>query len=93
MKKWRYALLLSELLLFAMILVLPQVDLPDFTFPGGSAPIAAKSRLCSPPAVSVPPAPVATGSLGHIGEGTILEIPAAVQMSPSLVNLTCVLRC
>jgi hypothetical protein len=49
MKRWRWALLLFELALFAIILILPQVDLPDFTFHGGSAPIVAHCRACAPP--------------------------------------------
>lgn len=49
MKRWCWALLIFELLLFALILVLPQVDLPDFTFHGGTAPIVIKSRLSSSP--------------------------------------------
>ena len=45
-KPWKWVLLLFELALFAIILILPQVDLPDFTFHGGTAPVAAKSRVC-----------------------------------------------
>jgi hypothetical protein len=45
MTRWRWALLIFELFLIALILVLPQVDLPDFTFHGGNAPVAAKARL------------------------------------------------
>jgi hypothetical protein len=47
MTRWRWALLLFELFLIALILVLPQVDLPDFTFHGGNAPVAAKARVSS----------------------------------------------
>lgn len=47
MTRWRWALLIFELLLIALILVLPQVDLPDYTFHGGTAPVAAKARLSS----------------------------------------------
>jgi hypothetical protein len=47
-RPWQWALLLFELALFAIILILPQVDLPDFTFHGGTAPVAAKSRLYHP---------------------------------------------
>ena len=36
MKFWRWSLLIFELALFAVILILPQVDLPDFTFSGGA---------------------------------------------------------
>jgi hypothetical protein len=37
MKRWRLVLLGLELALFALILVLPQVDLPDFAFRRGAA--------------------------------------------------------
>lgn len=47
MNRWRWALLIFELLLIALILVLPQVDLPDYTFHGGTAPVAAKARVSS----------------------------------------------
>ena len=47
MKFWRWTLLIFELLLFAIILVLPQVDLPDFTFHSGTAPVVAKLSLSS----------------------------------------------
>jgi hypothetical protein len=49
LSKWRWALLLFELFLFALILILPQVDLPDFAFQRGSAPIVAKAAVSSPP--------------------------------------------
>jgi hypothetical protein len=48
MKRWRLVLLITELALFAAILVLPQVALPAFTFNGGTAPVAAHSRICHP---------------------------------------------
>jgi len=46
MKRWQLVFLIFELVLFAAILVLPQVALPDFTFHGGTAPVAAHSRIC-----------------------------------------------
>jgi hypothetical protein len=52
MNRWKWVLLIFELALFALILILPQVDLPDFTFHGGTAPVAAKARLSSVPARS-----------------------------------------
>lgn len=45
MKRWKLAILIFELVLFAAILVLPQVALPDFTFHNGSAPLAAHARV------------------------------------------------
>jgi hypothetical protein len=50
MKRWQWAVLIFELALFALILILPQVDLPDFTFHGMTAPVAAKARVSAPPA-------------------------------------------
>ncbi len=46
MKRWKLVILIFELVLFATILVLPQVALPDFTFHNGSAPVAAHARVC-----------------------------------------------
>jgi hypothetical protein len=46
MKRWQLVVLIFELVLFAAILVLPQVALPDFTFHGGTAPVVAHSRVC-----------------------------------------------
>jgi hypothetical protein len=48
MKRWQFSFLIFELALFAAILVLPQVALPDFTFHEGTAPVAAHARLCPP---------------------------------------------
>jgi hypothetical protein len=44
-------LLVLELALFAIILIHPDVDLPEFTFRSGTAPIAAKYRFAVPPAM------------------------------------------
>ena len=45
MKRWKLAILIFELVLFAAILVLPQVALPDFTFHNGTAPVAMHARV------------------------------------------------
>jgi hypothetical protein len=50
MSRWKWTLLIFEMLLFAVILILPQVELPDFTFHSGTAPVVAKTRVSSPPA-------------------------------------------
>lgn len=47
---WKCVLLLSMLFLFFLILVLPQVDLPDTAFHRNTAPIVIHSRYTSPPA-------------------------------------------
>jgi len=85
----RYRLLIFELSLFALILVLTRVELPDFTFPGGTAPIAARTKLSPPLAFSaLDPARV------HIGETATRVIQPAVHLNPfSAVTLSCILRC
>ncbi len=50
MKRWTMALLLFELILFAIILILPQVELPEFAFRAGAAPVLAKASVTAPPA-------------------------------------------
>jgi hypothetical protein len=49
MKRWRLALLICELALFAFILILPQVALPDLTAQGGTSPEAVQTRMSSSP--------------------------------------------
>jgi hypothetical protein len=94
MKGWRYGLLIFELFLFALILVLPQVDLPDFTFPGGTAPIAARSKLSPPSAFSAVLDHIHARSLEHLGETRSRVAQPEVQMNPlSPVTQTCLLRC
>ena len=51
--RWKWIVLMTELVLFAVILILPQVGLPDFTLHGGSAPVVAKARISHAPAVMV----------------------------------------
>ncbi len=47
MKRWRLAVLIFEISLFAFILVLPQVALPDFTAQGGASVGAIHARRFS----------------------------------------------
>ena len=65
MNRQKWVLLIFELALFAIILVLPQVDLPDFTFHAGTAPVVAKSR--------VSPSPVRVA----IAAPTLVSVPIA----------------
>jgi hypothetical protein len=94
MKRWQWALLIFELALFALILVLPQVALPDFTFHGGTAPIAVKARFSRgplQPAVAVP--------LPMLIPRPILEVlvESALVLSPAhgetRLSLLCTLLC
>ena len=94
MKPWQLMLLIFELALFAAILVLPQVALPAFTFHGGTAPVAAHSRVCSPvPATviaAILPQILVSGQTGHF----LSEI--AGKFSPHALpqlSVLCVLIC
>lgn len=94
MKGWRFVLLVLELFLFALILVLPQVDLPDFTFPRGTAPISARSRLTAPPALSVIPATIQARAFSRIVETRDRELQTSISLNPlSPQDLSCLLRC
>jgi hypothetical protein len=52
MSRWSWAVLVFELLLITIILILPQVDIPDTAFYCGTVPVLAKARLTCPPAQS-----------------------------------------
>jgi len=95
MKRWQWALLIFELALFALILVLPQVELPEFAFQGGTAPVAVKARLSR---TSVHPA-VALRLLPLLIPGRILEALAETRLvlsparSQTRLSLLCTLIC
>jgi hypothetical protein len=94
MTRWRWALLIFELVLFAVILILPQVDLPDFTFHGGTAPVVAKAKLSAPPVLAVfhvPTQPHSVNVSFH-ATGEQPSIKSAL-VSPSLLSLLCSFLC
>lgn len=94
MKGWRWGVLLFELFLFALILILPQVDLPDFTFHGGTAPIAAKARVSAPPlltAVTVTTLPRPTRQFGQGDTQRSRLVDRAIPQS--LLPLLCTFLC
>lgn len=93
MRPWRWALLSFELFLIVLIFVLPQVDLPDFTFHRGSAPVLAKSRLSSAPVLAVVTAPLQSPLPRHIGEIQSQPIRPAVPTAHFLLSLFCTLLC
>ena len=93
MKRWQWALLIFELALFAIILILPQVDLPDFTFHGWTAPVVAKARLSAPPArVFTAPVRVPCSPQLHENVGKVTAPPAQSD-SNSRLSLLCVRLC
>jgi hypothetical protein len=94
MKGWRWSVLIFELYLFALILVLPQVDLPDFTFHGGTAPLVAKARLSSPPVLCSVTISAESRLSQHVLEISSQPIRSAVRVKPdTLLSLLCTLLC
>lgn len=94
MKRWQFSILIFELALFAAILVLPQVALPDFTFHGGTAPVAAHARVCDRPAataIAVAPQIVPSQPSAHLA-GELPHVPAPPEVHSRLSRL-CVLIC
>ena len=94
MSRWKWVLLIFELLLFAVILILPQVDLPDFTFHSGTAPIVAKTRVSTPPVRIAVSAPVKVGFPVTVTEtslDSLMIAPATHAEEPFM--LSCALLC
>jgi hypothetical protein len=94
MKRWQLAFLIFELLLFAAILVLPQVELPDFTFHDGTAPVAAHARVCDPTtgtAIAVAPQILPLKLIAR-ARGEILDVFSPLADHSRLSRL-CVLIC
>jgi hypothetical protein len=93
-KWWRWIVLIFELFLFVLILVLPQVDLPDLAFHRGSAPVVAKSRITSPPILALVAVP--NDAERHQSfDGTYLRHVRSPfhARSHSLLSLLCTLLC
>ena len=94
MKGWRWGILLFELFLFALILVLPQVDLPDFAFHRGTAPIVAKSQVCTRPVLTAVTLPTPSQPTKQFDNGK--ERPSGLvshALPRSLLTLLCTLLC
>jgi hypothetical protein len=94
MKRWQLFILSFELALFAAILVLPQVALPDLAFHEGTAPVAAHARLCdSAPGTAItiaPPILPAEPLVQLRGDTPDVSAPPAVH---SRLSRLCVLIC
>ena len=94
MRRWRWALLIFELFLFALILVLPQVDLPDFAFHRETAPITAKAKLTSPPFFVMAAAPVQSRPAQPRSEAPNEPIASVLARDGQLALVwLCTLRC
>ena len=94
MKGWRWGILFFELFLFALILVLPQVDLPDFAFHRGTAPIVARSQVCAQPVFTAVTIPTLSQPTKQFDNGEERNLGLASHALPrSLLTLLCTLLC
>lgn len=93
MSRWKWILLIFELALVLAILVLPQVELPDFTFHGGTSPVVTKARLSNPPLQPVVNAPVRRDfpTVTETSLNQIVLVPVTHAEPPLL--LSCALLC
>ncbi|HEV2732758.1 MAG TPA: hypothetical protein VGV15_22225 [Terriglobales bacterium] len=94
MSRWSWAVLVFELLLITIILILPQVDIPDTAFHCGTAPVLAKARLTCPPAQS--PASLGRRSITQMRVREIAFSPPGIEASstgPALPILLHTLLC
>ena len=94
MKRWRLAVIIVEISLFAFILVLPQVALPDFTAQSGVSVGAAQAhRFSVTPGLRLEFEPLTT-SAGTSEEG-FWNRSFAIYFSPpsSRLSLLCALIC
>ena len=57
-KRFDVTILLGLLAVITLVLVLPQVDLPDTAFPKGASPFAARARATSAPMVLILASPM-----------------------------------
>ena len=94
MKRWLHVLLLFELFLIGLILVLPQVDLPDTAFRDGNTPLSLRFAVHAAPTINYNFA-ASDGTFlrpGRLpGAVTQVPVPRFVPATPLLVAGT--LRC
>jgi hypothetical protein len=93
MKRWQLALLIFEVALFAIILILPQVDLPDFTFHGGTAPAAVKARTSVPSVQAITATAPSSGFIKFSEQPADLTMLAADAGSSPRLSSLCILLC
>jgi hypothetical protein len=92
--RWRWYLLIFGLFLFALILVLPQVDLPDTALRDGSSPVLTKLQVSGVPVLTARVAQVRVLEpallSSNVSQGTT---PSSSAPAASRVALLCTLLC
>lgn len=94
MTRWRWVLLIFELFLFVVILVHPDVDLPDTAFRDGNSPVLAKLQVTTAPVMAMGITWFSTGFPHQIEAAVQRDLPLPRQASPAtLRSLLCTLLC
>ena len=94
MTRWGWMLLIFELFLFVVILIHPDVDLPDTAFRDGNSPVLAKLQVNTPPVMAVSITHISTG-FPHLVEAAVQkDFPPSERTNPAtLRSLLCTLLC
>jgi hypothetical protein len=87
------AILVSMMVLFVLILVLPQVDLLDTAFHRDSAPTAIKARSISAPVFAVVNAALPVSPVGSSFAGSSNKLLLPASDSTKVASLLCIFRC
>lgn len=94
MTRWGWVLLIFELFLFVVILIHPDVDLPDTAFRDGNSPVLAKLQVTAPPVMAVSITRISTGFPHPIEAAVQKDLPSSERTSPAtLRSLLCTLLC
>jgi hypothetical protein len=94
MTRWGWVLLIFELFLFVVILIHPDVDLPDTAFRDGNSPVLAKLQVTTAPVISASLTHLPTGSLRQIQSGILRDLPSPERMTPAgRRSLLCTMLC
>lgn len=80
-------LLVWLLLLVVLIQVLPQVDLPDTAFQGGTSPIIIHAQYTSAPSTGTISGPVRGGFVRDIPERHLQHGPVAIDSARSILPI------
>lgn len=94
MSRWRWILLIFELLLFVVILIHPDVDLPDTAFRDGNSPVLAKMQLTTAPVMPAHITRISTGASRLTHPAVQRDIASCERTSlATLRSLLCTLLC
>ena len=94
MARWKWVLLIFELILFTVILIHPDVDLPETGFRDGNSPVLAKLQVTTAPVMPATIPRISAGSPRPTYTAVLRDLPSREWTSPTtLRSLLCMLLC